>query len=141
MLGLTHPLHRRRVCLGIQKIKDKEEEEVRGHSILPAPGAGNVNSIDPSCEINRSFRILGFSLVVRFVACVPGGCTRHLKREVAGFSLRCGCPAFQVFYCSVKFPYLGSISCLSSIFLLFLENRRKNSGLYKSDITGLLGVS
>lgn len=29
MLGVAHPLHRRRVCLGIQKIKDKEEEEVR----------------------------------------------------------------------------------------------------------------
>lgn len=28
MLGMSHPLHRRRVCLGIQKIKDKEEEEV-----------------------------------------------------------------------------------------------------------------
>lgn len=28
MLGVAHPLHRRRVCLGIQKIKDKEEEEV-----------------------------------------------------------------------------------------------------------------
>lgn len=28
MLGMAHPLHRRRVCLGIQKIKDKEEEEV-----------------------------------------------------------------------------------------------------------------
>eukprot|EP00903_Cladosiphon_okamuranus_P006154 g6055.t1 len=28
MLGMTHPLHRRRVCLGIQKIKDKEEEEM-----------------------------------------------------------------------------------------------------------------
>lgn len=29
MLGMTHPLHRRRVCLGIQKIKDTEAEEVR----------------------------------------------------------------------------------------------------------------
>lgn len=29
MLGMRHSLHRRRVCLGIQKIKDKEEDEVR----------------------------------------------------------------------------------------------------------------
>ncbi|CAN0096130.1 unnamed protein product, partial [Ectocarpus fasciculatus] len=28
MLGIAHPLHRRRVCLGIQKIKEKEEEEM-----------------------------------------------------------------------------------------------------------------
>lgn len=33
MLGVSHPLHRRRVCLGIQKIKDKEEEEV-GRTII-----------------------------------------------------------------------------------------------------------
>lgn len=32
MLGMAHPLHRRRVCLGIQKIKDKEEEEVRAYA-------------------------------------------------------------------------------------------------------------
>ncbi|CAM9280710.1 unnamed protein product [Ectocarpus sp. 6 AP-2014] len=30
MLGIEHPLHRRRVCLGIQKIKDKEEQEQMG---------------------------------------------------------------------------------------------------------------
>lgn len=33
MFGMAHPLHRRRVCLGIQKIKDKEEEVVRGNVV------------------------------------------------------------------------------------------------------------
>lgn len=33
MLGMAHPLHRRRVCLGIQKMKDTETEEVRGTRI------------------------------------------------------------------------------------------------------------
>ncbi|CAN0123526.1 unnamed protein product, partial [Scytosiphon promiscuus] len=28
LLGMGHPLHRRRVCLGVQKIKDREEEEM-----------------------------------------------------------------------------------------------------------------
>lgn len=28
MLGISHSLHRRRICLGIQKIKEKEYEEV-----------------------------------------------------------------------------------------------------------------
>lgn len=27
MLGIAHPLHRRRICLGIQKIKDAEADE------------------------------------------------------------------------------------------------------------------
>lgn len=35
MLGIMHPLHRRRVCLGIQKLKDAEAEEV---SSLAIPG-------------------------------------------------------------------------------------------------------
>ena len=28
MLGMAHPLHRRRVSLGIQKIRDEEKEQV-----------------------------------------------------------------------------------------------------------------
>lgn len=85
MLGLTHPLHRRRVCLGIQKIKDKEEEEVREHAqvFAPAaaaagpPGAGNVDSTRPRFRFSP----------VQFVACVSWGRTRDLKREVVVTSL------------------------------------------------------
>lgn len=33
MIGVVHPLHRRRICLGIQQMKDTEAEEVSGTQI------------------------------------------------------------------------------------------------------------
>ncbi len=47
MLGIGHPLHRRRVCLGIQKIKDKEEEEVSNKAGLAVV---RTCSLPPGCR-------------------------------------------------------------------------------------------
>lgn len=107
MLGLTHPLHRRRVCLGIQKIKDKEEEEVRAHNIA---AAGNGE-----CELNLST----FSVFARAVCGVRDGGTLERPSvgddgsEGRGIGTR-GCHAHSLVRCAL-FPTLPAedpaVSC------------------------------